>query len=53
MERPFCGLAEVGVVYSEDTPLEIAQPTGTTVVPVQRVVEAESPALDERSHANK
>ncbi len=45
------GLADVGVVHSERTPVETALPTGTDVspVPAKRVLEAGSPALNEAS----
>ncbi|MEF8851336.1 MAG: transposase, partial [Haloarculaceae archaeon] len=41
------GLANLGVGHSEETPVETALPTGTTVVPAQRVVETGSPCLNE------
>ncbi len=34
------GLNELGVVHSEETPVETALPTGTTPVPAKRVLEA-------------
>ncbi|WP_159902056.1 RNA-guided endonuclease InsQ/TnpB family protein [Salinirussus salinus] len=43
------GLEELGVVHSEDTPVETTLPTGTDSVPAKRVVEAGSPALKERT----
>ncbi|WP_129116322.1 RNA-guided endonuclease InsQ/TnpB family protein [Halegenticoccus tardaugens] len=43
------GLDHVGVVHSESTPVKTALPTGTHSVPAQRVVEAGSPALTERT----
>ena len=42
-----CGLSKLGVGHSEDTPVETALPTGTTVVPAKRVVEPGSPCLKE------
>jgi putative transposase len=47
------GLTELGVVHSEETPVETALPTGTDSVPAQRVVEAGSPALKERAKASE
>ncbi len=47
------GLSELGVVHSEETPVETTLPTGITVVPAQRVVEAGSPALAERAPASE
>jgi putative transposase len=41
------GLTDLGVGHSEETPVETALPTGTTVVPAKRVVEAGSPCLKE------
>jgi putative transposase len=41
------GLSKLGVGHSEGTPVETALPTGTTVVPAKRVVEAGSPFLKE------
>ena len=41
------GLAKLGVGHSEETPVETALPTGTTVVPAKRVVEPGSPCLKE------
>jgi len=41
----FRGLSKLGVGHSEGTPVETALPTGTAVVPAQRVVEAGSPCL--------
>ena len=38
-----------GVGHSESMPVETALPTGTAVVPAQRVVEAGSPVLNERT----
>ncbi len=43
------GLSELGVGYSEGTPVETALPVGTTVVPAKRVLEAGSPCLKERA----
>ena len=41
------GLSKLGVGHSEGTSVETALPTGTVVVPAQRVVEAGSPCLKE------
>jgi len=41
------GLEEVGVGYSESTPVETALPTGTTSVPAKCVLETGSPTLNE------
>ncbi|WP_129116295.1 RNA-guided endonuclease InsQ/TnpB family protein [Halegenticoccus tardaugens] len=43
------GLDHVGVVHSDSMPVETALATGTTAVPAQRVMEAGSPALTERT----
>ncbi|AGB33718.1 IS200/IS605 family element transposase accessory protein TnpB (plasmid) [Halolamina sp. CBA1230] len=43
------GLQDVGMGYSESTPVETALPTGTTSVPAKRVVEAGSPTLKNRA----
>jgi putative transposase len=45
------GLAKLGVGHSEETPVETALPTGTTVVPAKRVVEPGSPCLKEAAVA--
>ena len=39
------GLSKLGVVHSEETPVETALPPGTDSVPAKRVVEAGSPSL--------
>jgi hypothetical protein len=43
----------LGVGHSEETPVETALPTGTTVVPAKRVTEAGSPTLSERVSASR
>ncbi len=43
------GAKHVGEGRPESTPVETALPTGTTTVPAQRVVEAGSPTLTERT----
>ncbi|TKX55184.1 hypothetical protein EXE42_04295 [Halorubrum sp. SP3] len=43
------GLEDVGVGYSESTPVETALPTDTGSVSVKRVVETGSPTLKERT----
>jgi putative transposase len=43
------GLKQVGVGYSESTPVETALPRGTAVVPAKCVLEAGSPVLNARS----
>jgi len=45
------GPLELGVGHSEGTPVEAALPTGTAVVPAQRVVEAGSPCLKQSPKA--
>ena len=45
------GLSQLGVGHSESTPVETALPTGTSVVPAKRVLEAGSPCLKEPPEA--
>ncbi len=43
----------LGVGHSEGTPVETPLPTGTTLVPAKRVVEAGSPTLSERTSVSR
>jgi len=49
----FLGLAELGVVHSEGTPVKTAAAVDTASVSAGRVVEARSLCLNERAQANE